>query len=132
MRAASDARRASLKTFVDTAHTHSQGALNSESSKVVAQAAKDAQAEQYFFADVWSPIFRYATRAALALGDAQSSSMWAKRAAKLTRVVTGDDGGWMSVAIAPQSMPGWGRMSAPGTDAVGLSAVVEAMQDLQF
>ncbi|KZV66042.1 SET domain-containing protein [Peniophora sp. CONT] len=132
VRAASDARRASLKTFVDTAHTHAEGALNATSSKTVAQAAEDAQAEQYFFADVWSPIFRYATRAALALGDAQSAAMWAKRAAKLTRVVTGSDGGWMSVAMSPQSMPGWGRMSAPGSDAVGLSSVIEAMQDLQF
>ena len=132
MRAASDARRASLKNFVDNAHKLSEGPLNGPSSKVVAQAAKDAQTEQYFFADVWSPIFRYATRSALALGDAQSARMWAKRAAKLTRVVTGSDGGWMSVAMAPESMPGWGRMSATGSDTVGLAGVVEAMQDLQF
>ncbi|KAI0036983.1 hypothetical protein K488DRAFT_81486 [Vararia minispora EC-137] len=117
-----DARRTALRHFVDT--PLAAGPLSPAASAAVLDAIRDARAEQYFFADVWSPVLCYAARAALALGDADAASRFARRAAKTQSVVTGRDGGWAAVARAPQRTAGWRAMPADGAD---LQRVVDAL-----
>jgi hypothetical protein len=125
-----DSRRANLGAFVERAHEHTTGPLSRASTDAVVRAISDATAEQYFFADVWSPVLRYATRAALALGDADAATVWAKRAAKLSHTVKGNDGGWARIALAPEDAAEW--RSKVGMDDADLSRVTEAMSALPF
>jgi hypothetical protein len=125
-RAVSDARRASLRAFVDT--PWAVGPLRADASAAVARAMRDARIEEHFFADVWSPALCYAARAALALGDAPTAARCARRAAKLARVVTGVDGGWARVADAPERAVGW----RAGGSGLRLEEVIEAVGDAPF
>lgn len=66
------------------------------------------ETEQICPENVWPAHYQRLCKAYCALGDLENAKAWARKAALLTRVCKGDDGGWEKVVAAPQNTVWWG------------------------
>ncbi|THH14045.1 hypothetical protein EW146_g6242 [Bondarzewia mesenterica] len=66
------------------------------------------EAETYADADAWPGVLQRLVKVYCALGNAEEARKVARKAACLTMVFTGDDGGWTKVADAPEKTTWWG------------------------